>query len=116
MVFSAGIRFVLGLIVAFLGYLVAGELSVDPQLQGAIAALTALLASVGVVPPKPDELPAVLRNPSVSFALTTVVTAGVYAVTTLDMDVTLRGLIVAAIALLGSVGIVPPQAQRRPVA
>lgn len=111
-VFSAGARFVLGLIVAFLGYLVAGELHVDPQLQGGIAALTALLASVGVVPPKPGDLPAFLRSPSVSFALTAAATAAAYVVTTLDMDLTLRGLLVAVVALLGSVGIVPPQARR----
>ncbi len=107
-VFSAGLRFALGLVVAFLGYLVAGELNVDPQLQGLIAAVTALLASVGVVPPKPNELPAVLRSPGVGFALTAVATFAAYAVTTLDMDMTFRGLLVALIALLGSVGVVPP--------
>lgn len=110
-VFSATARFVLGCIVAFLGFLVAGELHVDPQLRGAIAGLTALLAAVGVVPPKPSQLPEFLHSPRIGLVLTVVASGAAYAVTTFSMNPTVRGLIVAALALAGSVGIVPPQAE-----
>lgn len=111
-VFPAWARITLGLIVALLGYLVAGELHVDQELRGAIAALTALLASVGIVPPKPGELPTL--SPQLGFLLTAVATAGAYVVNTVgDVDPTVRGLIVAALALAASVGIVPPMAARR---
>lgn len=109
MVFSASARLVLGLIVAGLGYLVAGELHVAEELRGAIAALALLLASVGVVPPKPGDLPAL--SPQVRFGLTAVATGGAYVVNTIgDVEPTVRGVIVAALALAASVGIVPPQA------
>jgi hypothetical protein len=108
-VFKPAVRIGLGLLVGFLGYLVAGELHVDEQLRGAIAALVALLASVGIVPPKPGDLPSF--SPSVRFMLTAVVTAAAYVVNVaVSIDPTWRGLVVAALAVAGSVGIVPPQA------
>lgn len=110
--FSPTARLLLGLIVAFLGYLVAGELHVPEELRGAIAALAALLASVGIVPPKPGDLPTL--SPQLSFLFTGVATAGAYVVNTIgDIDPTVRGLVVAALALGASVGIVPPLAMRR---
>lgn len=111
-VFSPAVRLALGLIVGLLGYLVAGELHVDEELRGAIAALTALLASVGIVPPKPGDLPRL--SPQVSFLLTAAATAGAYLVNTVGtIDPTVRGIVVAALALAASVGIVPPQATHR---
>jgi hypothetical protein len=110
--FSPTARLLLGLLVAGLGYLVAGELHVSEELRGGIAALTALLASVGIIPPKPGEWPTL--SPQLSFLLTGVATAGAYVVNTIgDIDPTVRGLVVAALALAASVGIVPPLAMRR---
>lgn len=111
-VFPTWARFALGLLVALLGYLVGGELHVSEELRGAIAALTILLASAGIVPPGARDLPAL--SPQVRFLLTAVVTAGAYVVNTLGtVDPTLRGVIVAALALASSIGIVPPQATAR---
>jgi hypothetical protein len=112
-VFTPAVRLALGLLVALLGYLVAGELHVSEELRGGIAALTLLLASVGVVPPKPGDVPKL--SPQVRFLLTALATAGAYVVNTLgDIDPTLRGLVVAALALGASVGIVPPTARNAP--
>lgn len=111
-VFSPRLRLALGLLVGLLGFLVAGELHVSEELRGAIAALAALLGSVGVVPPKPDDFPH--PGPQLGFLLTAVATAGAYVVNTVgDIDPTVRGLVVAVLALGASVGIVPPLAQRR---
>lgn len=110
--FSPTARLLLGLIVAFLSFLVAGELHIDDELRGAIAALIMLLGSAGIVPPKPGDWPTL--SPQFSFLLTAAATAGAYAVNTIgDIDPTVRGLIVAVLALGASVGIVPPAAMRR---
>lgn len=110
-VFPAWARLALGLLVAGLGYLVAGELHVAEELRGGIAAITLLLASVGVVPPNPADLPKL--SPQLRFLLTALVTAAAYVVNTLSIDPTPRGLLVAVLALAASVGIVPPMVQRR---
>lgn len=114
-VFSPAVRLVLGLLVAGLGYLVAGELlHVSEELRGAIATLTVVLASVGVVPPKPGDLP--VLSPQLRFVLVAIVAAAAYVVNVVvTVDPTLRGIIVALLALAGSVGIVPPQASVAPL-
>ena len=108
-VFPTWARIALGLVVAFLGYLVGGELAVSEELRGAITSITLLVASAGIVPPKPGDL---VISPTLRYALTTAVVAGGYVLNVVvDIDPTVRGLIVAALALAASVGIVPPQAQ-----
>lgn len=110
MTFPRWARIGLGLLVALLGYLVAGELHVSEELRGAIAALTLLLASSGIVPPTPGDLPNL--SPQLRFVLTALVTAGGYVVNTVgSVDPTVRGVIVAVLALVASIGIVPPQAK-----
>lgn len=108
--FPAPARLALGLVVALLGFIVGSQdLHISVELAGAIAALTGLLASAGVVPPKPGDLPPLA--PWLRFTLTAAVVAGTYVVQTLSIDLTLRGLIIAALNLAASVGIVPPQAR-----
>jgi hypothetical protein len=101
-------RLVLSLVVAFLGYLVAGELPVSEELRGAISALTLFLASAGIVPPTLESLPKL--SPQLRLVLTGLVSAGAYALSIVNLDPTVRGVIVAALALAASRGILPPQA------
>lgn len=111
--FPTWARLALGLLVGLLGYLVAGELRVDEDLRAAITALTLLLASAGIVPPTIRDLPPL--SPTTRFVLTAFVTALAYIVNVIDasdLDPTARGLIVAALALAASLGIVPPQTGR----
>lgn len=114
-VFPKWARLVLGLVIAGLSYLISGELlHVSEELRGAIAALTMLFASAGVVPPTAADMP--VMSPALRFVLTAAVTVAAYvANVVLSVDPTVRGLLVAAVALAASIGIVPPQATHTPV-
>lgn len=100
-------RVVIALVLAVAAYLASSQTALDEQTRGAIATGIALVSAAGVIPP----LPATVRMPVwVSVALTVVVVLATYVVnvaTSLDADV--RGIVVAVLAVLASVGIRPPQ-------
>lgn len=110
MVFSPTARLLLGLVVAFLGYFLTGELAIGESERVVLSTVVALLASAGIVPPRPE----VLRDISAQlrFALTVLVTAAAAALQIIALDPTLRGLITAALLVTASIGIVPVQARR----
>ena len=106
-VFPNWARVVLGVLIAFAGYVSAGEVIADEQWRGALSTAIVLVASTGIIPP----LPAVIAMPkALSVALTVVAGVGTYVLSVaVDIDPTPRGLIVAAIAALATIGIRPPQ-------
>lgn len=109
--FPSWARLALGCVVALLGYLVAGDaIHISEEIRGVITSLTLLLASAGIVPPRPGDIK---LNSTVSLFLTVlVIVAGYLLNTVADLEPVVRGLIVAGVALASSLGIVPPQASR----
>lgn len=112
-VFPAWARIALGCVVALVGYLVAGDaIHISEGMRGLISSLTLLLASAGIVPPKPSDI---RLSQTTSLFLTAVVIVAGYVLNTLvDLEPIIRGLIIAALALASSIGIVPPQGNRQP--
>lgn len=106
-VFPNWARAALGLLVAFLGFLVAGGTIHNEELRGVLSTGLTIIASAGIVPPRASDLK---MSPAVALALTTLAAAASYLVTAVvSLDPTLRGIVIAAIALLTTVGIRPPQ-------
>lgn len=103
-------RVLIALVLAVASFLASSQTALDEQTRGAIATGIALVSSMGVIPP----LPATLRMPRVvSIAATVVVVVVTYVLNvsaSLDPDV--RGIVVAVLAVLASVGIRPPQVAR----
>lgn len=111
--FPGWARIALGLILAFLGYLVAGPvLHASAFWSVAIPMLTTFFAGYGVVPPRPGDLH---FSPTVHFILTGLALAGTLIATlpSVHLGAIAAGIIVAAINVLASIGIVPPQATGR---
>jgi hypothetical protein len=103
-------RVVIALILAVASYLASSQTALDEQTRGAIATGIALVSAAGVIPP----LPGTLSMPkAVSVGLTVAVAVVTYV---LNVSVTinpdLRGVILAVLAVLASVGIRPPQVAR----
>lgn len=100
-------RLLIAIVLAVASYLASSQTALDEQTRGAIATGIALVSAAGVIPP----LPATVKMPAVlSVGLTIVVAAATYVLnvsTTLDPDI--RGVVVAVLAVLASVGIRPPQ-------
>lgn len=103
-------RVVIALVLAVASYLASSQTALDEQVRGALATGIALVSAMGVIPP----LPATLRMPkAVALGLTVAVVVVTYVlnvVTSMDPDV--RGVILAALAVLAAVGIRPPQVAR----
>jgi hypothetical protein len=103
-------RVAIAVVLAVASYLASSQTALDEQTRGAIATGIALVSSIGVVPP----LPATLEMPKVvAVGLTVLVVVVTYVLnvaTSIDPDV--RGIVVAVLAVLASVGIRPPQVAR----
>lgn len=103
-------RVLIAVVLAVASYLASSQTALDEQTRGAIATGIALVSAAGVIPP----IPATVRMPAVvSVGLTIVVVVVTYVLnvaTSLDPD--LRGVVVAVLAVLASVGIRPPQVAR----
>ena len=112
MTFPSWARIALGLLVAFITFLLTGGVfNIPEDARALIASLVALVASAGIVPPKPGEV----RLPqAVSLALTAVAIILTYLLNSaFGLDEILRGILTALVALLASIGITPPQVARR---
>lgn len=109
--FPAWARLALGAVIAVVGYLVAGDaIRIDEGMRALLSSLTLVLASAGIVPPKPEDIH---FSPTVSLVLSIVVVVGAYLLNVVpDIEPLWRGLIVAGLAFLASIGIVPPQVRR----
>lgn len=101
----ARVLIAIGLAVAT--YFASSQTALDETTRGALATILVVVSAAGVVPPLPT---AVAMSKPVAIALTVVVAVASYLInvsTSLDPD--LRGVIVAVLAVLASVGIRPPQ-------
>jgi hypothetical protein len=116
--FPGWARFALGCLVAVLGYLTTGDvIHIGDDERALIAAVIGLLASAGVVPPRPGDMPPWLATQAARLVLTlSVVLASYLLQAVLDPEPVLRGILQAFLYLAASVGIVPPQAEAGPVA
>jgi hypothetical protein len=105
-------RVVIAAVLGVAAYLASSQTAFDETTRGAIATGIALVSAIGVIPP----LPATLSMPRVvSIGLTVVVVVVTYVLnvaTSLDPDI--RGVVVAVLTVLASVGIRPPQVARSP--
>jgi hypothetical protein len=103
-------RVAIAVVLAVAAFLASSQTALDEQTRGAIATGIALVSAAGVIPP----LPATLAMPKVvAVGLTVLVVVVTYVLnvaTSLDPD--LRGIVVAVLAVLASVGIRPPQVAR----
>jgi len=100
-------RVVIAIVLAVAAYLASSQTALDEQTRGALATGIAIVSAIGVIPP----LPATLAMPKVlSVGLTVLVVVASYVLnvsTSMDPDV--RGIVLAVLAVLASVGIRPPQ-------
>jgi hypothetical protein len=88
-------------------YLASSQTALDEKDRAALATLIALVSALGVIPP----LPQTLKMPrSVSIALSLLVGIVTYVLNvSVDMNADVRGVILAVLTVLASVGIRPPQ-------
>lgn len=110
--FPQAARIGLGILIALVTYFVAGDyVHIGESERTVISSVVVLLGSVGIVPPRPGEI-------RMSVAVATVLTVvaillNYIIVDVVDLDAVLRGILAAVLAFAASVGIVPPQVQRR---
>lgn len=106
--FPGWARIALGIVMAGIGYLLAGELVADEEIRGALGVLAGFISSAGVVPPRPEDFS---LSPTVRWLLTGVVSFGSYFLTTANLEMTVRGILQAAVYLLAATFLVPPQSE-----
>ena len=106
--FPAVARIVLGAIIGLVTYFVAGDyINIGEAERTLISSVVVLLGSVGIVPPKPED---VKMSQTVSILLTIAALVLNYVLNTVvEMDDLLRGILLAVLAFASSVGITPPQ-------
>lgn len=105
-------RFALAVLVALVTYFVAGDyIHIGEAERAVISSITLLLASVGIVPLKPEDIK---MSAAVAVVLTVVAILLNYVIISVaDLEPVLRGILAALLAFASSLGIVPPQVARR---
>ena len=110
--FPALARVLLGALVALVTYFVAGDyINIGEDERALISGVVVLLGSVGIVPPRPEDIH---MSQTVSILLTIVALVISYLLNAVvDLDDVLRGILLAVLAFGSSVGITPPQTRLR---
>lgn len=105
-------RFVLAALIAIVTYFVAGDfIHIGESERAVISSVTVLLASVGIVPLKPEDIK---MSATVAVVLTVVaILLNYVVVAVVDLEPVVRGVLAAVLAFAASIGIVPPQVARR---
>lgn len=105
-------RFLLAALIAVATYFIAGDyIHIGESERTVISSVTILLASVSIVPLKPEDIK---MSATVAVVLTVVAILLNYVIVSVaDLDPVLRGILAAVLAFAASVGIVPPQVARR---
>jgi hypothetical protein len=109
--FPSWARIALGALVALVTYFVAGDfINIGEAERTLISSVVVLLGSVGVVPPRPEDI---RMSQTVSVVLTILALVISYLLNTLIDDDLVRGILLAVLALGSSIGITPPQTRIR---
>lgn len=100
-------RVLIAIVLAVASYLATSQTALDEQTRAAIGTAIALVSATGVIPPLPQTL---RMSRAVSIVLTIVVGVVTYVLNvSVDMNPDVRGVIMAVLSVLASVGIRPPQ-------
>jgi hypothetical protein len=99
-------RVLIGIVLAVLSYLASSQ-TFDEEIRGALAAGLVAISAAGVIPPLPQTL---RMSKPVAITLTVIVAVAGYVLNvSVSIDPDLRGIILAALTVLATVGIRPPQ-------